>query len=182
MRTALELDRFGIVAHVLAGRGCTEEKCDIANPFSDPNRLLANLHDHAFDSRVAKFAAVWNAQSHTDDASAAPATRRTTMVSLQFDLPSSSSIPPISIMAPEPGQRRGTATNGQPLTVLQQVTITLPPKRPQPTRAALPTVPSPAAPAAPAAAGDVPAHVLRLSSCSTAGGDQPCCRCALGNA
>jgi hypothetical protein len=158
MRTALQLDRFGIVAHVLAGRGCTEEKCDLANLFSDPSRLLANLQDRAFDSRVAKFAAVWNARSHAGDAGAVPPARPTTMVSPQYDFPSSSSIPPISIMAPEPGQRRGTATNGQAPTALQQVTIPMPPRRPQPARAALPTVPSPAAPAAPAAVGDAPAR------------------------
>jgi hypothetical protein len=158
MRAALQLDRFGIVAHVLAERGCTADKCDLANLFRDPSRLLANLRDHAFDNRVAKFAAVWYAQSHGDDAGAAPQARPTTIVSPQYDFPSSSSIPPVSIMAPEPGQRRGMATNGQAPTALQQATIPLPPGRPQPARAAIPTVPSLAAPAAAAAVDDAPAR------------------------
>jgi hypothetical protein len=153
MRAALQLDRFGIVAHVLAGHGCTANKCDIANLFSDPSRLLANLHDRAFDGRVTKFTAVWNGPPRSAIADAAM-TRPATAVSPQYDFPSSSSIPPVSIMAPEPGQQAGTAANGQAPSAPRQTTTPVPPKRPQPARAAARPAPHPAAP--PVAVGEAP--------------------------
>jgi hypothetical protein len=156
MRAALQLDRFGIVAHVLAGRGCTADKCDFANLFSDPGRLLANLQDHAFDDRVTKFAAVWSGPPRGSIAEAAAALpgRPAATVSPQYDFPSSNSIPPVSIMAPEPGQQGGTAASGQ---ASRQGTTPVPPKRPQPARAAARPVPRPpAAPAAPVAVGEAP--------------------------
>ena len=42
LRTALELDRFGIVAHVLGNQGCTPENCDALMRFHDPSKVLAN--------------------------------------------------------------------------------------------------------------------------------------------
>jgi hypothetical protein len=153
MRAALQLDRFGIVAHVLAGRGCTADKCDIASLFSDPSRLLANLNDHAFDGRVTKFTAVWNGPPRSAIADAAPA-RAATVVSPQYDFPSSNSIPPVSIMAPEPGQQGGIAANGQAASAPRQATTPVPPKRPQPARAAVRPTPRPTAP--PVAVGEAP--------------------------
>jgi hypothetical protein len=39
LRTAIELDRFGLVAHVLGDReGCTEEHCDALSRFRDSTR------------------------------------------------------------------------------------------------------------------------------------------------
>jgi hypothetical protein len=61
LRTALELDRFGLVAHVLAQReGCTEESCDALKRLDDSSHVLANLRDHTFDGQVTKFTALWN--------------------------------------------------------------------------------------------------------------------------
>jgi hypothetical protein len=36
LRTALDLDRFGFVAHVLGDQGCTSERCDALMRFRDP--------------------------------------------------------------------------------------------------------------------------------------------------
>jgi hypothetical protein len=156
MRAALQLDRFGIVAHVLAARGCTADNCDLANLFSDPSRLLSNLQDHVFDDRVTKLAAIWNAlpRGAAAEIAAAPLARPPAVVSPQFDFPSSNSIPPVSIMAPEPGQQSGPAASGQAPS--RQSTTPVPPKRPQPARAAARPVPRPAAPAAPVAVGEAP--------------------------
>jgi hypothetical protein len=50
LRTAIEFDRFGLVAHVLADReGCTLERCDALSRFRDSTRVLANLRNHTFD-------------------------------------------------------------------------------------------------------------------------------------
>ena len=46
LRTALELDRFGIVAHVLMQReGCTADRCESLARLHDTSHVLANLRD-----------------------------------------------------------------------------------------------------------------------------------------
>jgi hypothetical protein len=62
LRTAIELDRFGVVAHVLSDReGCTVEHCDALARLRDSTRVLANLRDHTFEEQVKTYAAIWNA-------------------------------------------------------------------------------------------------------------------------
>jgi hypothetical protein len=174
LRAALELDRFGIVAHVLARRGCTPEKCDALDGFNDISHVVANLRNHVFNDQVTKFTAVWNAQ-HPAVADAASAVapglvppRPSAVVSPKYDFPSADSIPPVNIMAPEPGARSGAAANAQPAppdSGAKPAPAPVPPRRPQtaqgrppvtsPPRA--PAAPRPVAPAAPAAVGQAPA-------------------------
>jgi len=50
LRTAVELDRFGLVAQVLKEReGCTVDRCDALTRFRDSTRVLANLRDRTFE-------------------------------------------------------------------------------------------------------------------------------------
>ena len=57
---ALELDRFGLAAHVLASRdGCTADDCAAFALLRDTAALKANLQVHAFDAYVARYAAAW---------------------------------------------------------------------------------------------------------------------------
>jgi hypothetical protein len=114
---ALEVDRFGIVAHVLAQRhGCTAAKCDALTWFTDHSHVLANLRDHTFNEQVAKFAAIWSNPSRVavDGAAAEPPhpAPAPLTVSPRYDFPSSQSIPPVNIMAPEQPAPRGPP-NGQ---------------------------------------------------------------------
>lgn len=119
--TSLESDRFGIVAHVLDRRyGCTAENCDALTWFSDHGHVLANLRDHTFDGQVTKFAAMWSGPQRAaadGAASAAPMVALPNpgplpgVVSPRYDFPSSQSIPPVNIMAPE--SPRVGAPNGQ---------------------------------------------------------------------
>src|SRR6266852_2888651 len=186
--TALETDRFGIVAHVLAKRhGCTAGKCDALTWFSDHSHVLANLRDHTFDEQVAKFAAIWNSPSRAAiDAAAAepphPGPAALT-VSPRYDFPSSQSIPPVNIMAPEPpaprlgapppppyppphaGEGRvGVAPSGDGNP--RPATAPVPPRRPPQGRtpaAAVGSRPSSPHPAAPVAVGEAPTDGARSS-------------------
>jgi hypothetical protein len=176
LRAALELDRFGIVAHVLARRGCTPEKCDVINRFNDGSHLVANLRNNLFDDQVTKFAAVWNAPrpAVADAAAVAPVVaapvvplRPSAMVPSKYDFPSSDSIPPVNIMVPEPGMRSGAAANAQPAAdgSARSAAPPVPPRRPQtaqsrppaPAPPRAPAAPRPAAAAAPVAVGQAPA-------------------------
>jgi hypothetical protein len=168
--TALEIDRFGFVAHVLAKRyGCTAEKCDALNWFSDQSRVVDNLRDHTFDEQVTKFAATWNSAHRATADGAAPALPTAALpipgslplaVSPRYDFPSAQSIPPINIMAPEqPAPRLAAPPSGQSATLPadgnpRQATTPVPPRRPPQGRApaaaagSRPTAPHPAAPVA----------------------------------
>jgi hypothetical protein len=62
LRTAVELDRFGLVAQVLKEReGCTVDRCDALTRFRESTRVLGNLRDHTFEEQVKKYTAIWNA-------------------------------------------------------------------------------------------------------------------------
>jgi len=165
---ALEVDRFGIVAHVLAQRhGCTAGKCDALAWFSDRSHVLANLRDHTFDEQVAKFAAIWNNPSRVaiDGAAAEPPhpAPAPLTVSPRYDFPSSQSIPPVNIMAPEQpaprgppnGQSAAPSGDGNP----RPATAPVPPRRPPQGRAPAAAVgsrPPGSHAAAPVAVGEAP--------------------------
>ena len=166
--TALEVDRFGIVAHVLAQRpGCTAGKCDALTWFSDHSHVLANLRDHTFDEQVAKFAGIWNNPSRVaiDGAAAEPPhpAPAPLTVSPRYDFPSSQSIPPVNIMAPEQPAPRGPPNgpsaapsgDGNP----RPATAPVPPRRPPQGRtpaAAVGSRPPSSHAAAPVAVGEAP--------------------------
>jgi hypothetical protein len=120
LRVAIENDRYGIVAHVLSVRdSCTPLLCDSYVLFKDPDRVQANLRDRLFDRYVERYAADWArapaagapvaerpAAADFTTASvppaAAPAATPATPLVPKYDFPSAASIPPVSIMTPEP--------------------------------------------------------------------------------
>ena len=58
LRTAIGLDRFGLVAQVLKERdGCTVERCDALTQLRDSTRVLGNLRKRTFEQQVK----IWNA-------------------------------------------------------------------------------------------------------------------------
>lgn len=109
LRRGLEADPFGLLAHVLVRRdGCTSEHCAAFALLRDPSHVRTNIiartlqHyvDHYRDvwARSAEMAAVGVADA-APTGTADPARRK---VPVNIDFPSAASIPPISIMNPEP--------------------------------------------------------------------------------
>ena len=111
LRRSLEADRFGFVAHVLAMRdGCTSDNCRALALLHDPSHVRANLSGQTLDRYLDRYLAAW-AQSPdvpladaTSPSSAtgqpgAPGQRK---VMVDIDFPTAASIPPVSIMNPEP--------------------------------------------------------------------------------
>ena len=155
LRTALELDRFGIVAHVLGDQGCTPENCDALMRFHDSSKVLGNLRNRTFEEQVKKYTATWDRPA--EGVAVGPE------VGQKYDSPSPKSIPPVSIVAPEESPPReamaseSTDVTPQPApqgpqptpplaggepTVQSAVVTPLPPRRP-------PQRPQPLRPAAP---------------------------------
>ena len=75
LRRAVETDRYGLVAHVLATRdGCTAEQCPVLALMRDARRVNANLAQRMYDFYVTRHSAVWPAPAPGPTANAAPAT------------------------------------------------------------------------------------------------------------
>jgi hypothetical protein len=119
LRQSLESDRFGIVAQVLSLRdSCTPTQCDAFALLRDTTRIRANLKDRTFDGYVDRYAVSWSSRDNSANAPAADASTPVAMNGAMttatvtpatpgrpmahFDYPSASSIPPVSIMTPEP--------------------------------------------------------------------------------
>jgi hypothetical protein len=145
LRRSIELDRFGIAAHVLTDRdNCTPDHCPVFALLDDPRALKANLRVHVFDEYVARYAAAWDQgpapgtpaiASVAPVAAPAPAAERpvglATPMPSKYDFPSAASIPAVSIMNPEPPRPPagpGQATDPAPSPLVPPV----PPKRPMP--------------------------------------------------
>lgn len=118
-RRALEGDRFGFVAQVLAtGYNCSAEKCNALALFRDTARLKDNLKDRVFDGFVARNAAGWPARASRPVTASAQGPNAPTvnpnggpsLVPPGFNVPSASSIPPVNIMATEPPAPPAAAT------------------------------------------------------------------------
>jgi hypothetical protein len=142
-RRAVELDRYGIVAHVLALRdGCTAERCAVFDLLRDTGTLKANLKVQAFDTYIARYVSSWTksdavAEKEPSTTASLPVAGATgplaspnSPVADRYDFPSAASIPPVSIMNTEPPLPKeaapAAAENAAPAAKLP-----VPPRRPQ---------------------------------------------------
>jgi hypothetical protein len=111
LRRALEADRFGFLAHVLATRdSCTSENCKALSLLQDPSHVRANLRESAFNRYLERYLLVWTKEAGPPEApqvqAAAPAAPQANPPGprklVNIDFPTSASIPPVNIMNPEP--------------------------------------------------------------------------------
>jgi hypothetical protein len=118
-RRLLEQDRFGILAnHLAVQEGCSADRCDLLVLLRDPTKVQANLEQRTFDDHITRYAAAWGTRvarvppSSTPAAAPAAFTIGSAPVGApasagkplppDYVLPSSESIPAISIMSNEP--------------------------------------------------------------------------------
>jgi len=107
LRKALERDRFGLVAQVLVARdGCTQFDCAAFRSLTDQQQVAANMDAHLYDQLVARYAPTWSSPAAAPGAlppnpiAVLPPSMPTGKPT-NAEFPSASSIPPVSIMAPE---------------------------------------------------------------------------------
>lgn len=147
-RRAVELDRFGFAAQVLADRdGCTPEQCPAFVLVSEAGALKANMKARVYDQYVSRHATTWGRAAPV----AAPASPQASLASVpaveplpadapppatghpvdsKWDFPSAASIPPVSIMNSEPP--RPKLKEGADAQAAQaEGGVPVPPKRPQ---------------------------------------------------
>jgi hypothetical protein len=146
LRRSIEADRFGLVAQVLATRdACTPDLCAAFALLRNADAVKANLKARTYENNVTRYAAMWLEQknSPTVAATPAPGVAVVTVTPSAIEFPSAASIPPVSIMNPEPSANTGT--------------VSVEPRMPAP-RAPVPALRRPAAgaPAAPPASAGTP--------------------------
>jgi hypothetical protein len=113
LRTALERDRFGLVANLLmVEEGCSVHRCDALLLFADPTAVQENIAKRTAQKHIARYldepaakAAPVATRAENPDAPlvAAP-------LPPNYVLPSSNSIPAISIMKDEPKEPAPSAS------------------------------------------------------------------------
>jgi hypothetical protein len=105
LRRAVERDRYGLMAYVLAVRDhCTPSDCAAFRALRDRHQIVANMDDRIYDGLIARYAPSWNtpvAVAAAPVVALAPAMPTGKPTNAEF--PSAASTPPISIMTPEPG-------------------------------------------------------------------------------
>ena len=152
-RRAIELDRFGIAAHVLSERdGCSAVQCAGFALVTDSSMLRSNLKARTFDQYVSRHAVTWNAPPVPQTAPPPPAVSQAPVappptaqaaaaeprqVSSKYDFPSAASIPPVSIMNAEPALPKEAAAAppkaapGDRAAAQPPDRTPMPPRRPQ---------------------------------------------------
>ncbi len=116
LRRALETDRFGFVAHALAARdGCTSQNCKALALLRDASKVRANLSGETLDRYLEHYLTAWNQApdgAAANVASASPGAPGEHKI-VNIDFPTAASIPPVSIMNPEPS-RPGAPAAAEP--------------------------------------------------------------------
>jgi hypothetical protein len=170
LRHSLETDAYGFVAHALAVRdGCTSQNCKALELLRDPSRVRTNLSGQTLDRYLDRYLTVWALQPDgpAPVADAAPQGQPTYQPggpgprkTVNIDFPTAASIPPVSIMTPEPGTKPTpavpalSAANPNP-PASTAATASAPPSKKPRKQAANPPAQAPAPAAAP-----VPATVV----------------------
>ena len=123
LRHSLEADRFGFVAHTLAvANRCTSDHCTALSLLDNPGQVRSNLNGQTLERYLDRYLTVW-AQAPAMPVASANVTAAEPPAPphklVDIDFPSAASIPPISIMNPEPpgpptAAAIASATAGEP--------------------------------------------------------------------
>jgi len=166
LRRAVERDRYGLVAQVLAARdNCTPADCAAFRALTDRQQIAANMDAHLYDGLVARHAAGWNAPAMpmSGPLAALPPSLPTGKPT-NAEFPTASSTPPVSIMTPEP-PAAGAASARQAPSAATAPTAAAPTPAPRPAAASAHAAASPPAAKKPApkAARTPPAAPVQIA-------------------
>jgi hypothetical protein len=120
LRRSVGLDRYGLMAYVLAVRDhCTISDCAAYAALPDHTQIAVNMGDRVYEGLISRYAPSWNAPAAAPVAALAPPP----MIGkpTNADFPTAASTPAVSIMtaepgaAPPPGPRPPAAATNAPL-------------------------------------------------------------------
>lgn len=155
LRRSVERDRYGLIAQVLTARdGCNLSVCPFFQSLTNTAQISVNMTEKTYEGFIAQYLPLWNAPP----LAAAPATTSALAPNvpsgkvLTGDFPASStSIPPVNIMTPEPASPPPSAT---PKTAEEGVRTGTPPAAAKKPPAQKPRAQAPASLAPPPASDD----------------------------
>ncbi len=134
VRRAVERDRYGLMAYVLAARDhCTPFNCAAFRALTDQTQIVANLNDRVYEGLISRYEPLWNAPPVAPVAAAALPPSLPTGRPTNAEFPTAASTPAVSIMTPEP-------TVGGPAQRPPATVATAPSPRPTPAPGGAPTV------------------------------------------
>jgi hypothetical protein len=157
LRRAVERDRYGLMAYVLAARDhCTPSACAAFRSLTDYHQVAANMGERTYEGLVSRYAPLWNAPAASTGPVAALAPSMPTGKPTNAEFPSAASTPAVSIMTPEPGPA-ATPAAPRPPAAPPSPAANAPLPSPRPAATAAPALaaakkqpaPKPARPAAP---------------------------------
>src|SRR5258708_5193294 len=106
VRSAVERDRYGLMAYVLLVRDhCTPLDCAAFRALTDRHQIVANMDERTYDGLISRYAPSWNAPAAPAPVAALPppAPSAPTGKPTNAEFPTAASTPPVSIMTSEPG-------------------------------------------------------------------------------
>jgi hypothetical protein len=143
VRRAVERDRYGLMAYVLAARDhCSPSDCAAFRALTDQHQIIVNMNERVYEGLISHYEPLWNAPPIAPVAALPPSMPTGRPTNAEF--PTAASTPPVSIMTPEPGT--AVAPTRAPATVANA-----------PSPSSRPTPPPPATVPAVAAAKKQPA-------------------------
>jgi hypothetical protein len=135
VRRAVERDRYGLMAYVLAARDhCTPSACFAFRSLTDQHQIVTNMDERAYDGRIARYAPMWNAPTAPAAPVAMLAPSMPTGKPTNAEFPTAASTPAVSIMTAEPG-----TTPPAPRSPASSAQANAPLPSPRPAPAAAPT-------------------------------------------
>jgi hypothetical protein len=153
VRHAVERDRYGLMAYLLAARDhCTASDCAAFRFLTDRRQIVANMDERVYEGLISRYAPSWNAPAATPVAALVPSP--ITGKPTNADFPTAASTPPVNIMAPEPGSSPPPAP--RPPAALASAPL----PSPRPTSATAPAAPAPALAAAKKQAAPKPPRAI----------------------
>jgi hypothetical protein len=132
LRRAVERDRYGLVAYVLAARDhCTPAECPAFRSLTSQSQIVTNMDERVYDGLIIRYSPTWNTPAAAVPVAALPSSMPSGKPT-NADFPTAASTPPVSIMTPEPG---AAAAPRQPASL---ASAPLPSPRPTSTTAPVP--------------------------------------------
>jgi hypothetical protein len=102
LRRSVGLDRYGLMAYVLAARDhCTPSDCAAYAALPDHTQIAINMGDRVYEGLVSRYAPSWNAPAAAPVAALSPSPLIGKPTNADF--PTAASTPAVNIMTPEPG-------------------------------------------------------------------------------
>jgi hypothetical protein len=150
VRRAVERDRYGLMAYVLAARDhCTPSDCAAFRAVTDRNQILANMNGRTYEGLIVRYAPSWNVPAATPGPVAALPPSMPLGKPTNAEFPTAASSPPIRILTAEPPLATTPTTPRPPASSSPVANAPLP--SPRPTPATAPATPAVAAAKKPAA-------------------------------